>query len=719
MQGFVVGRRPGRLVALVVAVGSFSGFAVSSASAAALTITVTGTGEASPPVCLSDACPSLRAAVNLADSNPGSTIELGGGTYTLSAAAGALDISASMAIQGVGPGQTTIEQTVAGDGVIGVSSGTVAISGVTTSGGSLVGASVISGANGSDADGGGISNAGTLTLTDDTVSGNSATGGSSTSGTGGNGFGGGVFSSGTLTLTDDTVGNNSATGGDSTSGSGGDGEGGGVYNSGTLTVTDSTFSQNSGGAGSGGPSEGSGAGGAILSQAGTLNVEGSTIGPANTSVGGGGIVSSSNNPSTIVDTTIFGNTATGSPGLGGGLAVVGHNLSLSSDTIDANAGPGGVGNLLLESGTVTLADTIIANGVGSSSVANCVYPVGSTIVDGGNNLESDTTSQCGLIAMSDLLVSNAALAVSLGANGGATLTLALLPGAPEIGAGGACLAPSGVALTLDQRGLPRPAACDIGAFQSQLPADTAVPQLSGLARVGQGLSCSRGTWTGDGPLSAGVVGPLSFSYQWLRATSPIAGAIGSSYTVQAADVAAALACRVTATGAYGDASATSAQSATVPPVGGPPPPPKISAVTQSASKWVESNRLASISKTAKKLPVGTKFSFQLSEAARVTFAFTGSVAGRKVGRRCVPPTKHNAKQRLCTQTVTVGTLTFAGHSGPNRVRFAGRISKRVKLKPGSYVLVIKAIASQKSSTVHRLKFTIATPQEPKPTKHGK
>jgi hypothetical protein len=143
--------------------------------------------------------------------------------------------------------------------------------------------------------------------------------------------------------------------------------------------------------------------------------------------------------------------------------------------------------------------------------------------------------------------------------------------------------------------------------------------------------------------------------------------------------------------------------------GAPPPPavaPKISAVSQSASKWVENNEAARIS-SGKKLPVGTSFSLKLSEAAKVSFAFTQSLAGRKVGKRCVAKTGHNAHKPHCTRTATAGTLTFAGQAGTITVRFGGRVSKHLKLKPGSYALVITATASKQTSTPHTLHFTIA------------
>jgi hypothetical protein len=61
---------------------------------------------------------------------------------------------------------------------------------------------------------------------------------------------------------------------------------------------------------------------------------------------------------------------------------------------------------------------------------------------------------------------------SLQMNGGATQTHALLAGSPAIDAGpdAACVSNfTGTPLTVDQRGVPRPASthCDVGAFELQ------------------------------------------------------------------------------------------------------------------------------------------------------------------------------------------------------------------------------------------------------------
>jgi hypothetical protein len=149
----------------------------------------------------------------------------------------------------------------------------------------------------------------------------------------------------------------------------------------------------------------------------------------------------------------------------------------------------------------------------------------------------------------------------------------------------------------------------------------------------------------------------------------------------------------------------------------PPPfsPPVISAFTQSAPEWLEGNLLASISSATKKLPVGTTFRFTLSEAASVTLSFQQSLPGRRVAKKCVAKSKHNAKKPHCTRTVTAGTVTLTGRAGARKVKFYGRVGKK-KLTPGTYTVVITAKAGGITSVAHSLKFTIAKPPRPKHAK---
>lgn len=66
------------------------------------------------------------------------------------------------------------------------------------------------------------------------------------------------------------------------------------------------------------------------------------------------------------------------------------------------------------------------------------------------------------------------------------------------------------------------------------------PVVTGVARVGERLRTTDGTWTPDG---------LAFTYEWLRDGSPIGDATGRSYRLRLEDLGARISARVTATDA--------------------------------------------------------------------------------------------------------------------------------------------------------------------------
>ncbi len=108
---------------------------------------------------------------------------------------------------------------------------------------------------------------------------------------------------------------------------------------------------------------------------------------------------------------------------------------------------------------------------------------------------------------------------------------------------------------------------------SVAPANTAAPQISGTAIVGQALTCGPGTWVGSTPQTD--------AYQWLRGGVPIGGATSAVYTTTSADLAQALTCKVTAsnlgaaTGTAVSAAVTVAPAATstsTTTAGSPSPP---------------------------------------------------------------------------------------------------------------------------------------------------
>jgi hypothetical protein len=135
-------------------------------------------------------------------------------------------------------------------------------------------------------------------------------------------------------------------------------------------------------------------------------------------------------------------------------------------------------------------------------------------------------------------------------------------------------------------------------IENNVPVNSVAPVVSGTPALGQTLSCSSGSWTG--------VTPLTYTYQWLRNGSAIAGATGSSYAVQTADQGQGLSCGVTATNSDGHASATSntlgvAPAPVVPPavISTPPLKPQIAV---STSKIVVSGSSAHVSVSCKTAP---------------------------------------------------------------------------------------------------------------------
>jgi Carboxypeptidase regulatory-like domain/Divergent InlB B-repeat domain len=95
----------------------------------------------------------------------------------------------------------------------------------------------------------------------------------------------------------------------------------------------------------------------------------------------------------------------------------------------------------------------------------------------------------------------------------------------------------------------------IDAAMAATPKNTAKPQLSGVGRVGEVLSCSQGTWTGS---------PSLYEYFWFRNNAEIEGAEASTYTVAPADAGKTIRCGVVAENAAGGTFAESSNSLKIP-----------------------------------------------------------------------------------------------------------------------------------------------------------
>jgi hypothetical protein len=104
----------------------------------------------------------------------------------------------------------------------------------------------------------------------------------------------------------------------------------------------------------------------------------------------------------------------------------------------------------------------------------------------------------------------------------------------------------------------------LSAVQQQYgPQNTAPPTISGTPRVGQTLTASTGTFTGDQP--------ITYTYQWQRCDqngsncSSIVGATAQTYQLTSADAGRTLRVVVTATNPRGSTPATSVPTALIEP----------------------------------------------------------------------------------------------------------------------------------------------------------
>ena len=251
-------------------------------------------------------------------------------------------------------------------------------------------------------------------------------------------------------------------------------DGGGIRNAGTLTLTSSTLSGNS-----------AGSEGGAIDNLGTLVVTTSTM-SGNAGINAGAILNSGT--LTVADSTISGNTATA---LGGGIGTVGTATVVNSTISENTASTGGgifnnFGTLNLTNSTVSANSASLASGgiraqatesIVNSIVAGNTAPVDTDI---GSVVETDTTNVIGVpggMTLADILVP-----AGLADNGGPTETiaLALVAGNPAIDT--ATSATCAVATSgLDQRGLPRPSACDIGAYEAQPPTIASHASVSATA----------------------------------------------------------------------------------------------------------------------------------------------------------------------------------------------------------------------------------------------
>jgi hypothetical protein len=281
--------------------------------------------------------------------------------------------------------------------------------------------------------------------------------------------GAGIFNGGALTLDTVNINLNFVTGTTSTA------TGGGITNTGTLNITDTTIDRNEADRGAG------------IFTNNTLTISSSSV-LNNTARAGGGITNFGD--VTITNSTFSGNEATNN---GGAIAnsVAGPSIGvvdILNSTITQNTAPDTLGGGILNSGTLSVQNTILANNTGGD--CGLLAPITSD----GNNLDSDGT--CALTELTD--ISNVDPMIgNLGFNGGSTPSHALMPGSPAIDAGGNLSCPP-----LDQRGVARPQdglddglpVCDMGALEMLI--SELVAQVGNGAAGGGGCALAQSSQSG-------------------------------------------------------------------------------------------------------------------------------------------------------------------------------------------------------------------------------
>jgi hypothetical protein len=260
----------------------------------------------------------------------------------------------------------------------------------------------------------------------------------------------------------------------------------------------------------------------------------------------------------------------------------------------------------------------------------------------------------------------------------------------------------------------------------------ATPTATALAAPSPSPASTNQTITLTATVTPGIAGASqpTGTVAFLDGGAPISGCgaqpltAGSSASSAACTVSYPAAGSHTITATYtGDANfagsssppaTVTVQGATAPGGGSGSPGPGIgsgtphglvlSRVAQSHNRWRE--RQGRPVRDARSVPVGTRFTFALSNPGRVTLAFIQILPGRRAGGRCLAPTKATHGARACRRTRTRGRLIQSAGAGTHHLGFDGRIG-RTMLPSGDYTVTISAAGPSggRSHTI-TLHFTI-------------
>jgi hypothetical protein len=189
---------------------------------------------------------------------------------------------------------------------------------------------------------------------------------------------------------------------------------------------------------------------------------------------------------------------------------------------------------------------------------------------------------------------------------------------------------------------------------SGAPVNTSRPAITGTPAPNNRLQASRGSWTGDEP--------MTFGFRWIRCDaqgnqcSDISGATESEYVVQSGDLGRTLRVRVTARNDAGTRTATSAQTAVV----NQQPEPPTSGTISVGDLRAAGDRLVVAQVIFSPNPV-TSRTAPITVRVRVTARSNRPVSGALVFMRATPRVVQG--QTVETQADGFATLTLV----PNRL----------------------------------------------------
>ncbi|HEY1688545.1 MAG TPA: hypothetical protein VGF95_06730 [Solirubrobacteraceae bacterium] len=227
-----------------------------------------------------------------------------------------------------------------------------------------------------------------------------------------------------------------------------------------------------------------------------------------------------------------------------------------------------------------------------------------------------------------------------------------------------------------------------------LSAPTVSP--AGTPTVGTTLTCSNGKWTNQ---------PTTFTYEWLRAGSPIGGAQSQTYTLVSADAGQQISCRVTATNSYGSGIGTSA-AITV---------SSAQSSTKSSSSEEENAQAGKVKSKDGKVSVSVSCpatSTQGCAPTTLTLTVVEELEGKKITAILA---KHAKKHKRTRRTVVIARATVTLKAGQSKtVTLTPNAKGRSLLKSHPHLKTKLSITSGKT-TIKTTKIALSA----KPAKKHK